>query len=69
MLSAAEREAEIEITEEGWHQICETQCTPTNSTAWREFCWKDSIFHKNQNKKQESCSTAILLEAEWEHAG
>ena len=36
-----EAELKIQIQEEEWYHMCETQCTSTNSLIWREFCWKN----------------------------
>uniref|UniRef100_A0A8D0ATN1 Uncharacterized protein n=1 Tax=Sander lucioperca TaxID=283035 RepID=A0A8D0ATN1_SANLU len=36
-----ETELKIQIQEEEWYHMCETQCTSTNSLIWREFCWKN----------------------------
>lgn len=36
-----ERELNINITLEEWHEMCETQHTATNSRTWREFGWKN----------------------------
>lgn len=38
-----EEELNIEITDETWLNILETQQSSTNSRSWREFCWKNVI--------------------------
>ena len=36
-----EKEFEIEISQEDWHLICETQHSTTCPKRWREFVWKN----------------------------
>lgn len=36
-----EKELNININLEEWHDMCETQHTTTNSRTWREFGWKN----------------------------
>lgn len=31
------------LNEEAWEQLCEIQWKTSNSTLWREFCWKNLI--------------------------
>jgi hypothetical protein len=38
-----EEELNIEITNETWLNVFETQLNSTNSITWREFCWKNVI--------------------------
>lgn len=38
-----ERESEIQISEEIWMEICETQATTANSRSLREFGWKNVV--------------------------
>lgn len=36
-----EKKLNIDITTEEWLNMCQTQCTTTNSRTWREFGWKN----------------------------
>ncbi len=38
-----EKESELQLTTEDWHNICNIQQTTTSSGIWRGFCWKNTI--------------------------
>lgn len=38
-----EREANIQLSEEDWSNICMTQSTTSSSDLWREFTWKNNL--------------------------
>lgn len=38
-----EKEANIEISEDDWLNICRTQSTTSSSGLWREFTWKNTL--------------------------
>lgn len=36
-------EAGMRLREEAWGKICKFQSSSTNSSDWREFCWKNTV--------------------------
>lgn len=62
-----EKEMGIEITEDGWTRIWETQFTTTNSNMWRDFCWKNIIrfFIRPKQKSKFSATPALC----WRNCG
>ena len=38
-----EKEGNLVLSEEDWEYLCEIQWKTSNSTLWREFCWKTLI--------------------------
>lgn len=38
-----EKEANIQLTEDDWVNICRTQSTTSSSDLWREFTWKNNL--------------------------
>lgn len=58
---------QIELTEEMWTDIWETQFSSTNSLSWRDFCWK-SVVRFFITPKQKSKQTRTPLPC-WRDCG
>lgn len=53
-----EKELLVEISDDVWYDICETQLTTTSSRNWKIFCWKNIVrFFITPKIKKASLST------------
>ena len=65
----------MEISDEDWYNICETQCTATSSRMWREFCWKNIVRYfvtpkvkaKMQARQQPCWRLCGVMDVDHEH--
>lgn len=46
-----EKDANVKISEDGWLNICKLSSSITSSGLWREFAWKNLIFHHSKDKR------------------
>ena len=61
-----EKEAGIKMSEETWGEICSFQWSSTNSTEWREHCWKNVVrFFKTPHLEKYSTKNSMC----WRQCG